>query len=87
MIDRGRYRNSVQLYAFFTCPYCGGINKARVDHEYERQGEFDCIYCIACGRNLELSLQGFEEVYFREAELLKSEKSKPKRRKHEPVHV
>lgn len=85
MIDRVKYRNTVRLYAFFTCPLCGGINQAHIVYDSEKQGEFDCIYCSACHRNLDIVLDGFGDAYFHEESLLKEERKK--RRKHEPVHV
>jgi transcription elongation factor Elf1 len=64
MIERIKYSKSTRLYAFFTCPYCGGVNQAYVASggytgEEEQDGVFSCIYCKPCGRNLTIQLNNF----------------------------
>lgn len=59
-IERVRFRSRTHPYAFFTCPYCAGINQASVGLERdEYEGIFFCIYCKPCGRNLSIHLKGF----------------------------
>ena len=78
MIDRAVFRGKVKLFMFFTCPmsYCtAAINKVHIETSYERDGDFDCLYCRSCRENLSLYLTGFYQEYQRESRKLEAMKA------------